>query len=424
MKYFRPLLFLSLIIYCSVSLSDNLLISTSGTEGATTASRTFTAKESTNTVKIRYKFQTAEVPGGYFGSEFNDTYSIQIKTGDSSKSDSNAMNSLGLGAFNVSGSTAWREAALSVKGGDNVQVKASVSNVSDNLFDSNLLIDLVEEASFEVTSAELFDIDNSTLKYLSSDSHSYFNGNTRIHGKINIQGKEGDGVKDIVFEVIQNGTVAALGILTESVRSQLVKNFDESGKISIDSPKLIFNVNSINNIDTSTNGTVALRVKAISNNGEESVKEVKSVGILSRFTGDKRYSKRDAAEGGDDWAIPSVRDLVLKYPLNTYGDFSNMNGGRFPPHKGHQNGTDVDGWFSGYNSLNAAAANKIIEHLNADGGEKIITVFATYPGKQTGEFYKTIKDVTLADGRKATSVIKYLGGHKTHFHWKMKKSRV
>ncbi len=60
----------------------------------------------TKSVFIKYKFQKAEVPGGYFGSQFHDysVISIRSNTGASTAT-SKSMNELGLGAFDAAGAT-------------------------------------------------------------------------------------------------------------------------------------------------------------------------------------------------------------------------------------------------------------------------------------------------------------------------------
>ena len=93
-----------------------------------------------------------------------------------------------------------------------------------------------------------------------------------------------------------------------------------------------------------------------------------------------------------------------------------MNGGPFPPHGSHQTGNSVDGWFAGYNERNAATAATIIGHLNTYGA-RIRAVYVTFaPGS---EFANAIANVTLNDGRAATSVIRNVPGHETHFHWEV-----
>ncbi len=133
-------------------VNNDLVLNTSG-QGAQSISRTFTAGLGVTGVRIRYRFVTSEVPAGFFGSEFNDTFSISIRSrlAGQESSEASSMNGLGLGAFNGSGSTDWREVTLLLDGsGDDVQIDASVANVGDGLLDSQVVIDFVEEIRDQV----------------------------------------------------------------------------------------------------------------------------------------------------------------------------------------------------------------------------------------------------------------------------------
>jgi hypothetical protein len=140
-------------VLAAASADSDLMLTTSG-EGPSSVSRTFAVPPGNSTVKIRYRFITSEVPGGYFGSNYNDSYSVQIRSqaGGGTASDANSMNSMGLAAFDASGSTAWRVLTLPVSPqGDNVQVDATVTNVGDGLFDSEVVIDFVGVDKLAVT---------------------------------------------------------------------------------------------------------------------------------------------------------------------------------------------------------------------------------------------------------------------------------
>jgi hypothetical protein len=159
----------------------------------------------------------------------------------------------------------------------------------------------------------------------------------------------------------------------------------------------------------------ALRVKARSSSGETAQKDVGSVTKLALFTGGNRYGGRDTDKGGGDWPKPGVRTFV-EDTNHTWGDFSNMNGGSFPPHQTHRTGNSADGHFSGYNARDAATAATIIGDLNTYG-TRIRTVYVTFAPNSV--FANAIANVTLNDGRAAKSVIRNVGGHTTHFHWEV-----
>ncbi len=89
--------------------------------------RTFVTAPGTSAVKVRYRFVTSEVPGGYFGSQFNDYFRVTLKAqlGSGSAGETASMNGLGLGALIFpSGSTNWREVTIQVNAaGDTIQVE-------------------------------------------------------------------------------------------------------------------------------------------------------------------------------------------------------------------------------------------------------------------------------------------------------------
>ena len=111
------------------------------------SSRTFVVAEGISCVSVRYKFVTEEVPGGYFGSKYNDYFSVSIRAKYSGKSikETNSMNGLGLDAFDFSsGSTDWRELKLELDAdGDTIRVDLTVANVADGALDSYVHVDFV-----------------------------------------------------------------------------------------------------------------------------------------------------------------------------------------------------------------------------------------------------------------------------------------
>jgi hypothetical protein len=133
-------------------VDNDLQLGTAG-EGAQSISRTFQTDPDVSAVRLRYRFVTSEVPGGYFGSEFNDYFSVSLRSqkGGGAVSEANSMNGLGLGAFDAGGSTAWRDATLPVDiKGDVIQVDLEVANVADALLDSQVIVDFVEEIRVRV----------------------------------------------------------------------------------------------------------------------------------------------------------------------------------------------------------------------------------------------------------------------------------
>jgi len=109
-------------------------------------SRTYSVEKNHTSISIRYKFITAEVPGGYFGSRFNDYFSVTIRSSKGLyKSISQSMNALGLGAFDyASGATDWYVLKLPLNGeSDLIQIDVGVANVGDGAFQSTVTVDEV-----------------------------------------------------------------------------------------------------------------------------------------------------------------------------------------------------------------------------------------------------------------------------------------
>jgi hypothetical protein len=147
------------------AVDNDLQLATSG-EGPQSISRTFDTKPTSTAVKLRYRFVTSEVPGGFFGTKYNDYFSVSIRTMNAggSKSESATMNGLGLAAFDANGATDWREVVLPLKaGGDRVQIDVTVANVADGFYDSYVVVDAVREISIDLTVA------NATRKLLDTN---------------------------------------------------------------------------------------------------------------------------------------------------------------------------------------------------------------------------------------------------------------
>ncbi|OQW92315.1 MAG: hypothetical protein BWK78_02075 [Thiotrichaceae bacterium IS1] len=121
---------------------DKILRLTTSGEGPQSISRTFTTKPGAGEVKIQFRFITSEIPGGYFGSRYNDYYNVTIRSKSGGKvSNNGTMNGLGLSAFDANGATAWRDLSLKVDDkGDTVQIDLTVANVADGALDSSLEI--------------------------------------------------------------------------------------------------------------------------------------------------------------------------------------------------------------------------------------------------------------------------------------------
>ncbi|HEX8117826.1 MAG TPA: hypothetical protein VF521_11190 [Pyrinomonadaceae bacterium] len=131
---------------------NDLVLATSG-EGPQTISRTVAVEPGTQEVKVRYKFVTTEVPGGYYGTQYNDYFNLSIRTQaeGGAGTESQTMNGLGLSSFDAGGATDWREFDLPVNvDGDTVQVDMTVANVADGYLDSYLVVDVVAKPKIKI----------------------------------------------------------------------------------------------------------------------------------------------------------------------------------------------------------------------------------------------------------------------------------
>jgi len=409
---------------------QDIVLSTLG-QGLQFISRTFAVSPGTKSIEVRYRFQTSEFPGGYFGSKFNDFFNISIRSlqGGGNINDGNSMNALGQGAFDAAGDTAWRVAKLLVdKTGDTVQVQIGVANVADGAYDSSVTVDSIKESNFAISKAKLLDIDDSPLRYVSGDDHPYFDKFTYIHGSIKFEGAEDDSLSDVSLQVLDGTQVVATGSLATAASIPLLhKKFGKSGVVEIkeESPILLFKLfpKEAAALNNESNKSFTLRILASTEKGQNSQLDVGSVDLLVRYKGENRYGKRDENFGGDDWVLPTVRTFANNLGF-ILGDFSNMNGGFFQEHSEHQDGTSIDVWFDGYNQRNGSTADQIIQLL---GGTKdnpvsgvshsrITRVYVAYSRSDTNSFWNRIRDVILANGRRASNVILPDSKHTTHCH--------
>jgi len=407
---------------------DNDLVLSTTDEGEAKISRVFEVDEGTESITIRYKFITSEVPGGFFGSEFNDYYRVTLRSGSESKTDFNSMNGLGLAAFDAGGAMQFRELTLDVSDGTtSFSVDVVVANVGDDQFDSQVVIDKVEVSALQISMFTLRDIDNTALDYLSVDpNHDHFGGNTRLNGSITVKGEEDHRLQNVVLEIIQDGNVAAEAELTTAARGQLIgTTFGTDKKIAISANQLLFQLSNSEaaGVDISQNGTLSFRVRATASNGDEATFDVPgTVEIMTRFEPTRTYGGADEHRGGDEWTLPSLIPLLEHFDDQlTFGDISNMNGGTFQPdHATHRDGVSVDAWFEGYNARNAATAAQLIEFLNDDTyGSQIRQIYATFNPAPGNAFFDAIDGVVLDDGRQAVNVFRNVAGHDTHFHMEL-----
>lgn len=427
--------------------SLDLRLHTAGVEGPVTNRRSFTVSSGARAITVRFRFQTNEVPGGWFGSQYDDSFSVAILGSSGTRAiDSSSMNALGLGAFDATGATAWREISLDILPNEHVTVEFEVKNVGDGLFDLTLLIDLIDQETMAISKAatELFDIDGTPLQFLSAEEmHPYFGGVTRIHGTVRVTGAPTDSLAELSLEALQGTAVVATAQLTEGLHAQLLTEFGEDGVVAVSTPQRMFDLlPQFNDINVSQNSTVTLRVVARTASGEVRSRTLRSaVPILARYLGMNRYDTpanldpRDTTKGGDDWAKPSTKQVADHFAANnSYNDFSSMHGGHFPPHDDHDTGNDIDGWFQGYNEMTSATAcvgpgnphtcctgagagssctaQRVIAQLTDPAmGSRITTVYVS--DKAKAKFVEAI----AAAGLSSRVRVDDGGEHRGHYHW-------
>ncbi len=407
----------------------DLQLGTSG-EGVQRVSRTFTVEAGTQGVTVRYRFITSEVPGGYFGSEYNDYFGVTIRSqaGGGRESEQNSMNALGLGAFDANGATGWREVTLPVaEEGDVVQVDAVVANVADGVYDSQLVIDAVTEGRLAITQVELKDrtvyqgrTDVEFLRFFSMGIHPYRGGDTWVWGTIAFAGAADDRLADVWVEASINGTVLTTGRLSPEAQVELFQPFGSEEEVRANlagaAPLFIFP----GSLFPAADEYVQLRVRAETAAGQTATFDAGRFPIFGPYIAENRFGMagRDLEQGGDSWALPSTTVYASRLVQDAasddfvYNDFSNMNGGIFRPHSTHQDGLHIDTRFEGYQARDAAAAQRLIAFLNGPYGGRVRRIGVTF----TGSFRGALAGVTLGDGRAATSVIKDWAHHTEHFH--------
>lgn len=421
---------------------NDLFVYTQGTAYSQGRTR-FTSSPGTSWVRIRFRFRTLEIPGGYFGTQFDDAYSIVLRSqsGGTTVVEQQSMNSIGLSGFDASGSTAWRELLVPTHtAGDTITAEVMVSNASDSLYDSAVTVTFVEETAVNAT---LFlrdanrdrDRNGSTviepLRYLSASPHSYNSGAdlgaTLVAGELRIVGEPSDTVAAIRLEVLDGGRVVGLGQLVPAASSALLGPLSRGGRFYDSGNEPLFRIpsSSFTAVRQDLDGTVHLRLVVEFAGGssrqfEHSTSPTKLLKLpLGNAT---RYNDRDAEGcvgadppmqcGGDDWALEhTLRFVQQAGPTYSWNDFSNMNGGVFRNHAEHRAGLDIDGWFAGYNQRGALAANQLIGLVNSNL-TRIQRVLVTF----TPEFESVINTTDLADGRPASQVFKTARRHTTHFH--------
>jgi hypothetical protein len=191
---------------------------------------------------------------------------------------------------------------------------------------------------------------------------------------LQIVGGSETSLNDVSLHIIQNGRPVAVTKLADSARTNLINVYfkpTSSGMRQLDFKNgLLFELTTAEAalIDVSKDGAVVLRVRIAANmahDGEAFADYPTPVKLLTRFPGNNRYLERNQELGGDDWVLPSVLSVINHLgPMYLWGDFSKMNGGKFPPHTSHADGRHIDGYFDGYKKRDGTVAKRLIDMVN------------------------------------------------------------
>ena len=165
----------SAVVAHSTDLEGNkdVELSTNGTyDDKQTLSRTFNTNPGVNGLTIRYKFITEEVPNGYYGSQWNDYFAVTTRVISSGQviSKTKSMNMFKLDEFDyATGSLLnWIEETVDLdldKNGDAISVDISVGNRGDNLYDSTIIVDYIEEVSSYLPFSTNLELKDEVAKY-------------------------------------------------------------------------------------------------------------------------------------------------------------------------------------------------------------------------------------------------------------------
>jgi len=376
---------------------------------------------------LRYRFYTQEIPAGYYGTPYDDSYGVlAISSSGAVTQDINSMNSLGLGAFDASGLTGWRELAVPVNpSGDTVEVMLFVSNAIDGYFDAGLEVSTVQLRPVAITAISLTDIDGAPLSRLSASPHTYNSGRTVVAGTLQIAGPSHLSIASVTLEIFEGSRRVAVGTLDPVVSGQILGPLSGGSRGGGTPTTPLFQIPSeqFSAVDQQRGTTLTYKVVVVASDNTRVESPTRSVIKLVKINGG-RYGLRDPGICvgtnhvcyGDDWGtvVTWIRNVQLG-PNYRFNDVSNMNGGPFPIHNTHTDGADVDQRFEtdeAYLVRDAAVAERLMQLVNTfDTAIRLIYV------TMTPQFRAAIQGRRLgASNRLATQVFVNVGGHEEHFH--------
>ena len=433
-----------------VGVDTDAFIDTTATVAPQTITRVFNASEGATEVSVRYRFISTE----FFepAVRANDSYNVTIRNMRTQQVANDTRGVLALlGVATVNGQTPWRTLSVAALPGDPITVTATVANAVDNAHVSVLQVDRIVQQRVFVSSVTLNDMHYrpnqiETLRYLSATPHPAYQGYTRIHGTMTIQGPVGDTLTELRLEFRPpnnpNSVIATAEVAPEAT-ALLLRAFDANGRIAVTASQLLFRVSpaQLSLLGASTERRFAVWVtgRTQANRVVEAKQTAVNLRPLSYYQGANVGPDNDLADcvyppgwrntlgpayapdypcGGGAWARRHVPDWAA-FINATLGDFSNMNGLRFPIHGGHQHGLNTDGTVPGIaNRTGAATAQRLIEilRLNYVGINRILITHDRNIQNPNNFFRTLLLAPALPDGRRVHEVIINYPSHADHFH--------
>jgi hypothetical protein len=430
----------------------DLVVDTKNLFGPQTVTRLFYAAAGATSVSLRYRFQTDEIWSAYpqTGQYQNDWFTVTLRNQRTNQASTTTQSVSSLSAqFDGNAATPWFTLALPIAAaGDPMEVTLTVANAVDNAYLSILYADIVSEQKTEIARLELNDQHLRSnqiqkLSYLSASPHDSYDGKTRIFGTISITAPPQARLQALWLDVLEHGQPKARASLASSAAAVLLNQPFSSGQLTVSTSQLLFELPSSEAAKLeqySDDSRLQLRVGGTFVGGTELAGFVlrRNIVKLVRYLRSNRVPPGDLGNcenipaidpkgrpawnapfpcGGDAWALPKTVQLAgfLSWPSVAWGDFSNMNGGIFPPHSGHQDGRTIDGEFDGYKNRDSAAADKLLNFVVFPFYDHVERVLVAYRRVESNSFWRFIRDKKLPDGRCAKDVIKPEGTHRRHF---------
>jgi len=283
-------------------------------------------------------------------------------------------------------------------------------------------------------------VDYEDLEFLSYDEHNYYNGTNRIYGSFRVAGPPGTEIENVTLLVLNGSTsISSVNLDSGAASTAVIGTIGQSGFSEItDNSTLLFEIPAAAYVSDN----LGLQLLATTTSGTQVKSKVTRYTALKNFAHGKSHIKRfggrdETTNGGDDWSEGWGADLIdklsVQYPTIHFNDASDMNGGKFPPHKSHGSQVVVDAYFPGLPAKKDANGKRRADGKSAAAAQFIVTVLndpfwarhikhilTTYTTNNGDAFNSEIKRSTVLDSSgnpifASQKIIPY-GEHKTHMH--------